>query len=148
MSNILGKPVTVKKLGNGAFGTGYKISMDGSDDMCLKIFDQVSANGDLSNVHGQHIEVQTGIFVNQHSNKFVKMYFGKVSPNNTSDGFLVTQFLSDGVTPDSSVGIDSGSYTITSDDAAGNHNIINGIIIDFGAVNVYSNKVEQILEDD
>ena len=144
MSKITGKEVTIKKLGNGAFGTGYKISMQGADDMCLKIFNSNPPEifgQDVSNIHGQHIEVQTGIFVNEHSSDFVKMYFGRVSPKNTTDGFLVTQFLSDDVVPDASVGNDTGGYSISTNDAWEGHNIINGKIIDFGAVEIDKDEV-------
>ena len=47
----------------------------------------------MYNRHGEHIEPQAGLFSNAHSSDFVKMYFGRVAPFNTHDGFLVTQFL-------------------------------------------------------
>jgi hypothetical protein len=87
-------------------------------------------------VHGQYVEVQTGIYVNEHSNDFVKMYFGRVSPYNTSDGFLVTQFLSEDITPESSVANNINGYQILSYDSWEGHNIINGKIIDFGGVDI------------
>ena len=115
--------------------------MEGSEDMCLKIFGEdrnkfFEQNPNLNNIHGQHIEVQTGLFVNQHSNDFVKMYFGKVSPINDSDGFLVTQFLSYDTEPVQTGGTNNNKYKIYSNDAFANHNIINGKIIDFGDVHV------------
>ena len=62
------------------------------------------------------------------------MYFGRVSPNYTSDGFLVTQFLADDVAPEAFGNVNTDNYSILSGDAFGAHNIINGKIIDFGAV--------------
>ena len=135
LKDILGKEVKVEQLGSGSFGTGYKVSVEGSEDVCLKLFDGLKTdnNSAYNSVHGQHIEVQTGLFVNKHSDDFVKMYFGRVAGNNDRDGFLVTQYLSDNVVPKNVSNIEGG-YAIKSQDAYGNHNIINGKIIDFGAV--------------
>ena len=183
LSKILGKDVSIKELGSGCFGTGYKVSMEGAEDTVLKIFngstkddlkkmfdfsellsseqmaklrklgiteDRLRKIGEdyaerMTRVHGQHIETQTGLFVNEHSDDFVRMYFGKVSGTGDADGFLVTQFLSDDVVPQSPSTV-KGGYRIKSKDAwaanskkgkiYGQHNIINGKIIDYGAVQV------------
>lgn len=173
LTKTLGKEVKIKKLDSGCFGTGYKVSVDGADDTCLKIFngnveDFVDGQAEMlrmmgakdeaieafknkqmqkiPNMHGQKIEVQTGLFVNEHSDKYVKMHFGQVAGMQDNDGFLVTQFLDDGVTPITTGG--KGGYTIKSKDAFSadsfmgrlfggkDHNMINGQIIDFGAVQV------------
>lgn len=175
LTKILGKDVSIEKLGSGSFGTGYKVSMEGAEDTVLKIFkdesdvfDQIISEkldvlevlgfkGEkaekfaekqarkMLKVHGQHIETQTGLFTNEHSDDFVKMYFGKVSGANDNDGFLVTQFLDKNTSPKTAATI-NGGYKIKSKDAwdanskmgkiFGDHNIINGKIIDYGAVQV------------
>lgn len=180
LTKTLGKDVKIKKLDSGCFGTGYKVSVDGVDDVCLKTFHgkdnamlqmQLDMQAEMlkkmgmsdkaveafnqqqlhkmTNMHGGGIEVQTGLFVNEHSDDFVKMYFGKVAGANDGDAFLVTQFLDDSVTPVSTGA--KGGYKIKSGDAfkgesfigkifgGQDHNIINGKIIDFGAVKVKKN---------
>lgn len=174
LTAILGKDVNVEELGSGMFGTGYKISMDGADDTCLKIFNQgdtteafinqrindfglkgkaadkfrAKNTSKIYNAHGQNAEVQAGLFANEHSDDFVKMYFGQVAGANNTDGFLLTQFLDDGITP-VSTGAKSGGYIIKSGDAfkkdsflgkafmlTSDKNMKNGKIIDFGAIKV------------
>lgn len=136
ISDILRKKVSVSHIDSGAYGSGYKISIENSKDVCLKVFyKNFYRTIDGLTKHGANIEVQTGLFVNQHSNDFVKMYFGKVAPLEFNDGFLVTEFLSEDITPSDTQKIDSG-YIITSDDAYGERNMINNKIFDYGGVTV------------
>lgn len=135
MTDIFNQKVDVKKLNSGSFGTGYKISTENTKPMCLKIFFKKSINIDrYRNVHGPHIEVQTGLFLNKHSNEYVRMHFGRVAPFEIDDGFLVTEFLSEDITPSDNEDIDE-SYHIVCNDVA-ERNIINSKIIDYGAVYV------------
>ena len=148
MSIILGKDVIVSELGSGSFGTGYRIQVDGCKDVCLKLFFENSgmnpkyiAGKDYGRyIHGQHIEPQTGLFLNAHSDEYAHMYFGRVSPIGEKDGFLVVEFLSDSSSPLHSEVVKDSNYTIISLDSSGNHNIINGKIIDYGAVMIGHKK--------
>lgn len=136
MTKILGKKVEVEELSSGTFGTGYKISTEGSRDMCLKVFNKKDSSTEKEDsLHGRHIEVQTALFTNQHSNDFVKMYFGKVAPLGMDDGFMVTEFLSEDITPTENPNIDD-DYIVTTRDFNQDHNFINGKIIDFGSIKV------------
>lgn len=132
LKELLKKELSVTYLDKGTFGTGYRISIDGADDVCLKIFD-INTFG--TEKHGKHIEVQAGLFANQHSNDFVKMHFGKLSPTDDNDGFLVTQYLSPDIEPIENPNI-LNDYFVFSEDAHSGHNMINGKIIDFGAMNL------------
>ena len=98
LSKILNKKVQIQKIAKGQYGTGYKLSIDGAEPVCLKLFHS-NYNDYFSLSHGQNNEVQAGLFLNCHSNDFVKMFFGKVSTKYTRDGFLVTQFLSKDIKP-------------------------------------------------
>ena len=182
LTAVMGKDVKIKHLGSGSYGTGYKVTVDGADDTVLKIFHKSCVGDELAElgkdlptmirkplkanieksyqVHGQHIETQTGLFVNEHSDDFVKMYFGRVAGKNNQDGFLVTQFLDDGVTPVPKTTVKPG-YNIKSNDAftldsfkgklfgplmgGKDHNIINGKIIDYGAVKVKPTGIKGFL---
>lgn len=132
MSEILNKEVQVNKLGKGMFGKVYKISMYGEKDMCLKLF---YGGKDIKPTHGQHIEVQIGLFVNRHSNDFVKMYFGKVAPYGYNDGFMLTEYLSYDTQPTDCEDI-QGGYRIVSNDSNGEHNKKNSKIFDFGGIHI------------
>lgn len=134
LSSILGKSVEVKRLDAGSFGTGYKISIDGTDPVVLKIYHKrqlASTEGE----HGPKAEVQLGPFLNEHSNSFVHFFFGKVPDNFTRDGFVITEFLKEGEQPKYKGNYDS-NYLITSEDSWQGHNIIAGQIIDYGAVRI------------
>lgn len=138
LSEILKKEVKVDILDAGLHGQGFRISTKGAPDVCLKIYNQKGKEyTDHRNIHGQHVEVQVGLFANNYSDKFVKMYFGRVSDNYSDDGFLVTQFLSDEITPESTFYLSEvDKYKIKSVDTLRQHNMINGKIIDFGAVEI------------
>ncbi len=139
LGNIIQKEVSVEKTGSGIYGTVYRISVKGANDVCLKLFDQIgNITNSSSNLHGEHIEVQTGLFVNKHSCEFVKLYFGQVSPSNTNDGFLVTQYIDNDTIIDKSTGQDAINWEITTKDAdkTTGKNTIQGLIIDFGLVEI------------
>lgn len=131
---ILGKKVEIKRLDAGSFGTGYKISVEGSEPVVLKIYHK-NQNPSTELEHGQRAEIPLGPFLNEHSNNFVHFYFGKVPDNYTKDGFVVTEFLKEGEKPKHNGNYDS-NYQITSEDSWQGHNIIANKIIDYGAVRV------------
>lgn len=133
LSNLLHKQVKVSYLGAGMFGTAYKISIEGAEDVCLKIFHTVSKMEDP--LHGKYIEPQALTYLNNHTNKFVKMFFGKVGASQDNDSFLVTQFLSDDTVPiDTYKGDYSNiNFKILDDNR---HNKVKYKIIDPGAVEV------------
>lgn len=140
MSEILKRPVTVTELKTGNYGTGYKIETENAIALCLKIFSSdEDKDKNMLNIHGQHIEVQNGIFANEHSSDFVKMYFGRVAGFNCDDGFLVTQYLDDNITP-VETGCNETPYKVVSDDTFIGHNKINGKIIDFGGIRVEKDR--------
>ena len=132
LSDILKKEVEVETLRSGTYGTGHIIMVDGAKSVCLKTFHSAG-----NCVHGEHIEVQAGLFVNKHSSDFVKMYFGRVSPEGKRDGFLVTQFLGAGIKPDEVSEVSLTRFSIKSSDIEDKnigHNVIKGKIIDYGGV--------------
>lgn len=127
LSQALNKKVGIKKIGQGYWGAAYKISIKGAKDTCLKIF---LNKKDPNKLNGSTIEPQAAIFVNENSDKFVKMYFGKVCNLNSNDGFLVTQYLDKNTIPENT-GISNSKYYITTSDNR-EKNKINDIMIDFG----------------
>lgn len=137
LSEILNKQVEVTKINSGNFGICYKIDMEDAIPSCLKIFKEevLEQDDDYKYIHGQHIEVQTGMFANKHSNNFVKMFFGKVSPFMTDDGFMVTQYLDDDIEPLEDIHINR-EYDFHCHDVYNQRNVINGKIIDFGDVSI------------
>ncbi len=141
MSAVLDKKVDVTELSSGTFGTGYRISVEDAKDLCIKIFPKhLETRNKTPNMHGQHVEVQNGIFANKHSSDFVKMYFGRVAAHNHKDGFLVTQFLGNNIIP-VITGKSQSEYKVTSGDCFMGHNIINGKNIDFGGMIVEKDGV-------
>lgn len=130
---ILGKKTNVSKIGSGTYGDCYKISAQGIKPVSLKVFTPPLNEHTTRNIHGQHIEPQVALFVNENSQDFVKMYFGKVSPYTKNDGFMVCQFLEKGIVPENT-GAKSEIYDITCVDARGGKNTIIGKIIDFGGI--------------
>lgn len=141
MSAVLDKQVDVTELSSGTFGTGYRISVEDAKDLCIKIFPKhLETRNKTPNMHGQHVEVQNGIFANTHSSDFVKMYFGRVAAHKHKDGFLVTQFLGNNIIP-VITGKPQGEYKVTSGDCFMGHNIINGKNIDFGGMIVEKDGV-------
>ena len=134
LSYLLKKSVSITPLNAGVYGTGYKLSVEGGEDVVLKVFHKTNlSHGD----HGRYAEPQAGLFANAHSNQFVKMYCGQVAGREDLDGYLITQYLGDGVEPLESQA-HMGGYNVTSSDydPAAGHNMINGKIIDFGGLNV------------
>ena len=133
LSKILNKKATVKKIGKGTYAQVYKISINGAQPTCLKSF-PAHKNTRNNPYHGRNIETQLGLFLNKHSNDFVKMHFGKVCDNIRRDGFIVTQFLDDNIQPQIEPNIDE-SYKITYFDTHRN-NYIQGKIIDYGGTSI------------
>lgn len=148
LGKIFGQPVTVKKIGAGVHSNVYKITTAESKDVCLKIFKHSKHH---TNIHGSNIEVQNALFANSHSDNFVKFYFGRVGVTGKQDGFMVTQFLKEGVEPElSEVSANADSYTIKLFDCHnGNYRSINGkkYYIDFGGIGVIDNSGNKIISD-
>ncbi len=135
LTKILGKKTKIDPEGHkGTFGTVYQISVEGAEDKALKIFHTETIP--MRDVHGEHIEPQMGLFTNQHSNDFVKMYCGRISGMHNSDSFLLSQYLSKDTIPYNQTASEDG-YVFISNDLAMNNNVINKKIIDFGDVDVY-----------
>lgn len=134
ISEALNKPANIRKIGQGAFGAVYKISIEDAKDTCLKIF--LPNAIDHAQLNGPSIEPQTGIFVNKNSDRFVKMYFGKVCDESTNDSFIVTQYLDKNTIPEIT-NKPNPKLQIYSTDTH-NKNSINGMIIDFGRVHIVS----------
>ena len=136
LTKILSKKTTVEYLSKGAYGTTYKIEIDGAKTTCAKLFHtNFNTYNDL--VNGGHYEVQAALFLNAHSSDFVKMHFGKVAGKENKDGFLVTQFLSDSITPIEEKTIPNNFNIKYLDNKP--QNIINGKIVDFGGVYIENN---------
>ena len=121
-------------LGKGSYAKVYKISIEDAKATCLKVFPP-SVNTFNNSHHGRNIEVQLGLFLNQHSDQFVKMHFGKVCSAKRRDGFLVSQFLDENTAPIINPNIDAQGYKIEYYDNHKN-NFISGKIIDYGGVGV------------
>ena len=138
LSNLLHKQVKVSYLGAGMFGTAYKISIEGAEDVCLKIFHTVPDREDP--LHGKYIEPQALTFLNNHSNKFVKMFFGKVGASQDNDSFLVTQFLSDDTVPIDTYKGENSKVRINMLDR-NPYNEVKNKIIDPGGVDVLNEDV-------
>lgn len=134
LSNLLNKKVKVAFLGVGMYGVCYKISMEGCEDVVLKSFKE---GFNFNDDHGAGIEVQTALFVNNHSNDFVKFYCGRVIGEGHNDGYLITQFLDKNIAPIENSNI-KGGYRIECLDSnkETEHNVISGKIFDFGDVKV------------
>ena len=136
LAEILSKKVNVEYISKGAYGSTYKIEIEEATPACIKLFHINDAGfHDLRN--GGHYEIQTALFLNEQSNDFVKMYFGKVAGEKNKDAFLVTQFLSDTIKPQK-YPLTAQKYKIRYFDDKP-QNSINGKIVDFGGV--YINKI-------
>ena len=134
LSESLNKNTKVEMIGKGTYAKVYKISIDNAIPTCLKIF-PASINTHNNSYHGRNVETQLGLFLNQHSDQFVKMYFGKVCDFKRRDGFLVTQFLDENTVPKIDDNIDAQGYKINYYDDH-NRNYICEKIIDYGGVGV------------
>ena len=145
LSKILNTNVSVKYLGNGAYGSGFRISINGTDDLCLKLFR--TKENRLPQYHGQGVETQTALFVNEHSSDYTNFYFGRVADKYSNDGFYVTKFISRDIqrTPTKTKPTD---YKITNGDAYNNDNQIWGTIVDFGGTIIYDKKGVNLTELD
>ncbi len=133
LKEILKKDVIIDHLGSGAIGSVYKISISGTEPVCLKIFYEGKEEYGVSR-HGQHIETQVALFANRHSNEFAHMYFGKVSGLNNDDGYMVTQFIEISTKPIQSASDTNSYYLKCADDHGGN--FIGQTCIDFGKLKI------------
>lgn len=154
LTNATGKKTKVTELSSGAFGTGYRVQMDGSEDTCLKIFHpepkmqkQIQNGSRVINIdlhrHGAQVEPQAGLYVNENVEGYVKMYFGKIAPNNEKDGFYVTQYLDEKIKP---IDVPDPSRKIKNSDIVYGDmkpdNVIHGKIIDYGGIRVLNSDGE------
>ena len=133
LSKILNKNVKVSKLGEGSYGRAYLLDIEGAKKYCLKVFKK---NSDFSkpNTHGASIEPQIALYANKHYGEdFVKFYFGNLGHygNNENQAFMVIEYLDENSRKKESED-KSGNYNCG--DTLGEHNKINGIIFDFGAI--------------
>jgi len=108
------------------------IQIEDCEPVCLKLFYLKNKYNYLC--HGANFEVQTGLFLNTHSNDFVHMLFGKVSTKYAKDGFLVTQYLDSTKTPIKNDNLQTGYSINYVDDKE--ENFINGVIIDYGGARI------------
>jgi len=134
LSQILNKKVLVEKLSSGSFGTGYKIEIENAISTVIKIFHSRVNSFDREK-HGRNIEPQVALFANKNSDRFVKMYFGRVCSKMQRDGFIVTQYLGNETIPVITDFDKDSQYVIQHYDSL-EHNVIDGKIIDFGAIYV------------
>lgn len=136
MRNLLKKDVKISEIASGDFGTTYKISVPNAVDTCLKIFFEMKDNDPKYLIHGVLIEPQTAIFANNNSNEFVKTYMARVTNSKEKNGFILTQFLNRNIKPVETNTAKNNVYKFITNDTSKTHNKINGIVFDFGAVEV------------
>lgn len=140
LTYLLSKDVYVSYIGSGTQGAGYKIEVKGAKDTVLKIFHKKPEFTDSK--HGALIETQTGLFLNNNSDAFVPLLFGRVSIKNNRDGFLVTEYLNNvntGKWEDTNLSNNSDVYIFT-EDASGDHNIREDKVMDFGDIYVVKSQ--------
>ena len=142
LSNILGREVRVVELETGKFAKGYKISVDGPEDVVMKVFHKKPETlYESFNIHGQFVEPQRGIFLSANSEQFAKTYFGKITTEIDRDGYIVTEFLEDtGKKASSKECFELKDYFVFCDDIAEGHNTLDGKIIDFGDIHIIPRK--------
>ena len=146
MQGILNKKVQMNETGSGGVGVVYRLIIEGAKDTCLKVYHRYPLSmkclylmdktiENIVNAHGVYIEPQIGMFANANSNKFVKMHFGLVSAFDLkqNDGFTVTEYISEEMKPTDTICSELNSYVFVSEDIR-DDNVINGKVIDFGAV--------------
>lgn len=136
MRNLLKKEVKISEIASGNFGTTYKISMPNAIDTCLKIYFDIAGDSAKYMIHGVLIEPQTAIFANNNSNEFVKTFLARVTNKKQKSGFILTQFLNGKIQPIKTNTDNNNIYDFIPNDTSRSHNKINGIIFDFGAVEV------------
>lgn len=142
LSNILGREVRVIELETGKFAKGYKISVDGAEDVVMKVFHKKPETlYESFNIHGQFVEPQRGIFLSANSEQFAKTYFGKITTEIDRDGYMVTEFLEDtGRKASFDEHLELKDYFVFCEDVAEGHNILDGKIIDFGDIHIIPRK--------
>jgi hypothetical protein len=138
------KNISVKYVGNGVFGKGYKITIDNKSFLLKNFY----CKGDISQPHRAGIEPQTGPYANSNAREkqFVKFFFGRAAGSIYNDGFMINEFLEVNTKTatqpkqDNPVIESKPSYVdfVWSGDAemstsgSSAHNTINGRVIDFG----------------
>ena len=143
LSNIIKKKAQVEHLGSGDVGEVYKVTIGEEKAFCIKLFKKSYIEESdydevhyfkINLIHGEYQEPLIALFVNEHSNEFVKMYFGQISVIvfRQNDGFMVTEYLGEDIVPTDTCNKD-GIYKIRGRDRKPAH-FINGKIIDFGDV--------------
>lgn len=131
LTNILGKKTKITELGSGQYGITYKISVDGCEDVVIKVFTTKSQETET----GSCAEIQLGPFLNIHSNDYAHFYCGKITGMQNNDGYMLTQFLSGDTIPVEHV-VQTQKYKILCHDNEGDRNTIQGKIFDFGFIEV------------
>lgn len=133
LSQILNKKVSIKKLDSGSYGTAYKIEIEGALTTIIKTYHPRDYTFNKER-HGRNIEPQVAMFVNQNSGEFVKMFFGRTCSKAQRDGFIITQYLDENTQP-LETSKPNPIFKITCNDCH-KDNVINGKIVDFGAIQV------------
>ncbi len=146
LGQVLNKKVNVDNLGEGVYGHGFKIDVEGSTTVVLKLFFEKPDISVDRTLHGRSIETQTGFYLNGNSNRFVHTFFGRICSHADRDGYMVTQFMGDGVTPIITSGNTAGISIIPTDVSKG-HNEANNIIFDLGGTLIKDNNGKNISFD-
>ncbi len=155
LSNIFDTDATVEELSSGTYGVVYKISVDNTKDVCLKLFRKGKQDTNdifmtnIENKHGQCIEIQNLLFANSHCDDFVKFYFGRIGAKGKNDGFMVTQYLTQDTIPETTKKVDNAAdyrFKIL-DDHRDNYKIADGkrICIDAGVMVIIDNKTDEAI---
>jgi len=146
LKSVFGRNVNVEELGSGYYGKVYKLTMKDAKPICLKLFyNKIKPYPTKQdNIHGGCIELQNGLFANSHSDKFVKVYLGRIGLNSKNDGFMITQYLEKGIQPEQTKKLpDAKNYIfIPKDKHSGNYVELKegNIYIDLGEIAIL-NKI-------
>lgn len=132
LSKILNKKVNVEKLGAGSYGIAYKMEIESAVTSVIKTFHPRDCTYNET-WHGRNIEPQAGLFANQNSNEFVKMYFARVCSRMQRDGFIVSQYLDENIIPQETIVKRKPNIKVGHADSL-HGNIINNKIIDYGGI--------------
>ncbi len=142
LKSIFNKNVDVEQLGYGNFGTGYKISIEGSKPFVLKAFDEIKKeNKYMKNIHGHTIEPQNALYSKGKGNDFADFYFGKVNDVYDKDGFMVNEFLPPKESKSQQRDLTIRRFDSSDVDRASGHNLRYGKIIDYGAMEITDKRL-------
>lgn len=142
LKSIFNKDVDVEQLGYGNFGTGYKISIEGSKPFVLKTFDKVEDEYKyMKNIHGHTIEPQNALYSKGKGNDFADFYFGKVNDVFDKDGFMLNEYLPPKDSKSQQRDLTIRRFDSSDVDRASGHNFQYGKILDYGAMEITDKKL-------